>query len=60
MLLVLVAGLNALWFTLAEHRDVANLPAGARLPLKVRVSASLSLLLWFGVIVAGRMIVAFQ
>jgi hypothetical protein len=31
-----------------------------RLPLKVRVSASLSLLLWFSVIVAGRLIVAFQ
>jgi hypothetical protein len=60
MLLVLVAGLNALWFTFAEHRQVANLAAGARLPLVVRLSASLSLLLWFGVIVAGRMIVAFQ
>ncbi len=60
MLLVLVAGANALWFTFAEHRQVAQLAAGARLPLMVRVSASLSLLLWFGVIVAGRMIVAFQ
>jgi hypothetical protein len=60
MLLVLVAGLNALWFTFAEHGKVSHLVAGARLPLVVRISASLSLLLWFGVIVAGRMIVAFQ
>jgi hypothetical protein len=60
MLLVLAAGLNALWFTFAEHRAVSQAPAGARLPLNVRLSASLSLLLWFGVIVAGRMIVAFQ
>jgi hypothetical protein len=60
MLLVLAAGLNALWFMLAEHRSVSQAPAGARLPLMVRTSAALSLLLWFGVIVAGRMIVAFQ
>jgi hypothetical protein len=60
MLLVLAAGLNALWFTFAEHREVARSAAGAPLPLKVKISASLSLLLWFGVIVAGRMIVAFQ
>ncbi|MGA9028175.1 MAG: hypothetical protein WB440_19125 [Steroidobacteraceae bacterium] len=60
MLLVLLAGLNALWFTLAEHREVAHLPAGATLALKVRISAAISLTLWFGVIVAGRMIVAFQ
>jgi hypothetical protein len=60
MVLVLAAGLNALWFTFAEHREVVQAPAGAALPLKVRISASLSLLLWFGVIVAGRMIVAFQ
>jgi hypothetical protein len=60
MLLVLLAGLNALWFTLTEHREISRLPAGAPLALKVRVSAALSLTLWFGVIVAGRMIVAYQ
>jgi hypothetical protein len=60
MLLVVLAGANALWFTFAEHREIVQLPAGVRLPLKVRVSASLSLLLWFSVIVAGRLIVAFQ
>jgi hypothetical protein len=60
MVLVLLAGANALWFTFAEHREVVLAPAGVRLPFKVRVSASLSLLLWFGVIIAGRMIVAFQ
>jgi hypothetical protein len=60
MLLVLLAGLNALWFTLAEHREISQLPAGAPLALKVKLSAALSLTLWFGVIVAGRMIVAYQ
>jgi hypothetical protein len=60
MVLVVVAGLNALWFTIAEHRQVAQLPAGAKLPIAVRISAAISLLVWFAIIVAGRMIVAFQ
>lgn len=60
MVLVLIAGANALWFTFAEHRQVAQLPAGSQLPIVVKFSAALSLLLWFAVIVAGRMIVAFQ
>jgi hypothetical protein len=57
---VLLAGLNALWFTLWEHREISRLPAGAPLGFKVKLSAALSLTLWLGVIVAGRMIVAFQ
>jgi len=60
MVLLLVAGLNALWFTIAEHRQVAQMPAGVQPPIAVKISAAISLLVWFAVIVAGRMIVAFQ
>lgn len=60
MALVLVAGLNALWFTLAEQRHVLSQPADQRTTFAVRTSAALSLLVWFAIIFWGRMIVAFQ
>jgi hypothetical protein len=60
MVLVLVAGLNALWFTLAEHRRLAATPGGFSTGALTKFSAAASLLLWFGVILFGRLIVAFQ
>jgi hypothetical protein len=60
MVLVLVAGLNALWFTLAEHRRLAATPGGFNAGGLTKFSAAASLLLWFGVILFGRLIVAFQ
>ncbi|HEX4049529.1 MAG TPA: DUF6644 family protein [Steroidobacteraceae bacterium] len=60
MLLVLVAGLNALWFTLAEQRKVLSQPSDQRTTIAVRTSAAVSLLVWFAIIYWGRMIVAYQ
>ncbi len=60
MALVLVAGLNALWFTLVEQRQVLSQPSGQRTTVAVRTSAALSLFVWFAIIFWGRMIVAFQ
>lgn len=60
MALVLAAGLNALWFTLVEHRHVLSQPANQRTSAAVRTSAALSLLVWFAIIYWGRMIVAYQ
>ncbi len=60
MTLVLIAGLNALWFTFAEHRRLAAAPPGHSAPIAARICAGLSLFLWFSVILFGRLIVAFQ
>ncbi len=60
MALVLVAGLNALWFTLVEHRQVLSQPSDQRTTIAVRTSAAVSLLVWFAIIYWGRMIVAYQ
>lgn len=54
MLLILIAGLNALWFQFVELPRVRNLPPGAQTSLTVKFVAALSLLLWIAVIVAGR------
>lgn len=59
MLLIGVAGLNALYFTFIEEPRLAKYPE--REPeLLMKASALLSLLLWPVVIVLGRLIVAFQ
>jgi len=60
MALLLLGGLNALWFTLVEQRQVLSQPSDQRTTIAVRTSAALSLFLWFAVIYWGRMIVAFQ
>jgi hypothetical protein len=60
MALLLLTGLNALWFTLVEHRKVLSQPSSQRTTIAVRTSAALSLFLWFAIIFWGRMIVAFQ
>ncbi len=60
MALVLLAGLNALWFTLVEQRQVLSQPSDQRTTIAVRTSAALSLFVWFAIIFWGRMIVAFQ
>jgi hypothetical protein len=60
MALVLIAGLNAIVFTVTSHRRLAATPDEYSTSVPVRVSAAASLLLWFGVILFGRLIVAFQ
>lgn len=54
MLLVLFAGLNALWFKHAVHVDPGESDWEPRATAKA--SAALSILLWTGVIVLGRLI----
>jgi len=59
MLLILLAGLNALVFTMLEHRRVALLGPGADTPALSKITAALSLSLWLGVLVFGRLLPVF-
>ena len=56
MSLVLLAGLNVLWFELAERQPLLAMPDSAVLPARTRVVAGLSLALWCGIIVLGRLL----
>ena len=56
MLLIVLAGLNALWFKFKIHPLTLDNPAEADASKTAKLVAALSLLLWFGVIVMGRMI----
>lgn len=56
MLLVLLAALNALWFKIAVFPKTMQRPDAADVGTTAKVIAVLSLLLWFSVIVMGRMI----
>src|SRR5262245_39968106 len=60
MLLVLIAGLNALVFTFTSHRRLSATPVEYDASALAKLSAGASLVLWFGVILFGRLIVAFQ
>lgn len=53
MFLVVLAGLNALWFKFAVDQ---RLKSGLPLDWSAKVIAALSLVLWICIIVAGRMI----
>lgn len=54
--LIILAGVNALWFWFGEHRELVRLADGEDAPLRAKVIATLSLLIWVAVIVFGRMI----
>ena len=61
LILVAVAGLNALFFTLVEDKKLHAYAAEGKTPdLGMKISAFASLTIWVLVIVAGRLIVAFQ
>jgi len=60
MALVVIAGLNALLFTFVEHRKLAATEADYDANWVAKISAALSLFVWFTVILFGRLIVAFQ
>src|SRR5215831_16679532 len=60
MLLIVLAGLNALIFTITSHRKLTATAADYDAQLSVKFSAGASLALWFAVILFGRLIVAFQ
>ena len=56
MVLILLAGLHALIFHKIVYRDVATWDEGEVLPIGAKVSGLVSLLLWVGIIAAGRFI----
>jgi len=56
MLLIVFAGLHALFFHRFVYRNVATWDAGNVLPLGARVSGFVSILLWLGIVAAGRFI----
>ena len=60
MFLILLAGLNALLFTVMEHRRVLVLADGESAGPFTKVSAGLSLTLWLAVILLGRLLPAFE
>ena len=59
MLALLVALVNAGWFTLRGQQRLATVSAAADAPLSVRVSAVVSLAAWLAVILLGRAIFEF-
>lgn len=56
VLLILLAGVHALIFHWTVYRDVATWDDSAVLPVRVKVSALLSVVLWIGIVAAGRFI----
>jgi len=54
-----LGGLNALWFTFAEHRQIAGLTNDVAPPLLARVMAGASLGMWLIVIMLGRLLPTF-
>ncbi len=56
MLLLLLAGANALLFQLTVFPGVAAWDQDRILPLRARLAGAVSLMCWIGVVAAGRMI----
>ena len=56
MLLYVIAGLNALWYQFKLSPRIDALPDGAELPSEARIAGAMSLGLWFGVLILGRLI----
>lgn len=54
--LVLLAGINMLYFSLVEHPRVLKTPTGESFTTITRFCAVLSLTLWMAVIIAGRLL----
>lgn len=56
MLLIVLAGVNALWFWFGEHTELKRLADGEDAALRAKTVAFLSLAMWVAVIILGRMI----
>jgi hypothetical protein len=56
LVLILLAGLNALWFKLAVFAKSVDLSAEDSVGLAAKIIALFSVLIWFSVIVLGRLI----
>lgn len=55
MALILIAGINALWFWFGEHKELCKLADGEDAPFRAKVIALASVAIWVIVIIAGRM-----
>jgi hypothetical protein len=60
MFLILMAGLNALAFTVMEHRHVLVLKDGESTSLFTKVTSALSLTLWLTIMLLGRLLPSFE
>lgn len=56
MLLFVLAGINALWYQFKLSPRIDALPAGSEIPGDARLVGALSLGMWFGVLILGRLI----
>jgi len=56
MLMIAAAGINALVFHLIAYKSVGTWERDPVAPLSARVAGALSILLWFGIVGAGRWI----
>jgi hypothetical protein len=56
MVLIALAGLNALIFQLTVFRSIAKWDLNAPTPLGAKIAGLCSLILWCGVVTAGRWI----
>jgi hypothetical protein len=56
MALIVIAGINALWFWFGEHKELLQLADGEDAPFRAKVIALASILLWVLIIIGGRMI----
>jgi hypothetical protein len=54
MTLLALVGVHALIFRRSVYRNTAALDAAPRIPLQAKLAASLSLILWTGLVIAGR------
>ena len=56
MLMLLLAGVNAMGFHLTAYRSVGKWDNAAATPFGAKLAGSFSILLWFGIVAAGRWI----
>ena len=56
MLLILVAGLNAIVFHSLAYQSVGKWDNDPVAPLSARIAGTASILLWFGIVAMGRWI----
>ena len=56
LVLLAVAGINAVWFHLSTYKRVERWDEARRIPMPARLAGAASLLLWAVIIVSGRLI----
>jgi len=54
--MIVVAGINAIWFWIGEHKELQQLADGQDAPFRAKVIALISIVVWLAVIILGRMI----